>query len=203
MDARTPTAGPDEAALFAEGLIHGRRTVLPKRLEAPGPSAEDLKRILQAAAAAPDHDQVLPWRFVLVPAAARERLAGVFEQALVERDRAASEAQRQQARDKAYRSPVLLLAIARLAVDPEAVPDAERLLSLGCAVQNMLLMAGALGYASALTSGKAVGSHPLRRMFLLQPAEQAVCFMSFGTAGKMRPGKPRPQIEQFFSTLGD
>ena len=164
--------------------------MLPKRLAPPGPSDEALARIVQAAGAAPDHDRLLPWRFVLVPEAARPRLAAAFEQALVERDPAATGEQRKQAREKAFRAPVLLLAVARLAGEPAGVPDAERLLSLGCAVQNMLLMATALGFASALTSGKALGSRPLRELFALAPHEQAVCFASIGTAAGHSPGQP-------------
>lgn len=201
MDEHAPTAGPDNAAAFAESLIGSRRTVLPKRLADPGPTQEELLRILGAAAAAPDHDQLLPWRFVLVPASARERLAAAFEQALAQRDPLASAEQREQAREKAFRGPVLLLAVVRLAGEPGAVPDAERLLSLGCAVQNMLLMTNALGYASALTSGKAMDSKPLRSLFSLAEGERAVCFVSIGTATHARPGRARPSPDQFFSVL--
>lgn len=201
MDAPAPTAGPDDAAAWAQAWIDSRRTVLPKRLGPPAPTDAELARIVQAAGAAPDHDQLLPWRFVLVPEAARGRLADAFEQALVQRDPQATGEQREQARGKAFRAPVLLLAIARLAGDAAEVPDAERLLSLGCAVQNMLLMATALGYASALTSGKALGSRPLRELFALAPHEQAVCFASIGSAVGHKPGKPRPQPEQYLSRL--
>ncbi|WBY02520.1 nitroreductase [Ramlibacter tataouinensis] len=201
MDAPAPTAGPDEAAAWAQAWIESRRTVLPKRLAPPGPSAAELARIVQAAGAAPDHDQLLPWRFVLVPEAARGRLAEAFEQALVQRDPQATGEQREQAREKAFRAPVLLLAVARLGGDATDVPDAERLLSLGCAVQNLLLMATALGYASALTSGKALGSRPLRELFALAPHEQAVCFASIGTAVGRKPGKPRPQPDRYLTRL--
>lgn len=201
MDAPAPTAAPDEAAAWAQVWIESRRTVLPKRLAPPGPSGEDLARIVQAAGAAPDHDRLLPWRFVLVPGAARARLAGGFEQALLERDPAATGEQREQARQKAFRAPVLLLAVVRLAGEAAEVPDAERLLSLGCAVQNMLLMATALGFASALTSGKALGSRALRELFALAPQERAVCFASIGTAAGHPSPLPRPQPDQYLSQL--
>jgi len=40
----------------------------------------------------------------------------------------------------------------------------------------MLLMATAMGFASALTSGKALQSKGMRELFALAPDEQAVCF---------------------------
>ena len=54
---------------------------------------------------------------------------------------------------------------------------------------------------SALTSGKALGSQPLRELFALAPHEQAVCFASIGRAVGRKPGKPRPQPEQYLSHL--
>ena len=95
------TQKPDAATAgeWAEALIHGRRTVLPKRLAAPGPDAMQLQRILGAAAAAPDHGELLPWRFVIVPDTARTALADAFAQALRERDGTATEEQLAQARE--------------------------------------------------------------------------------------------------------
>ena len=79
----------------------------------------------------------------------------------------------------------------------------ERLVSAGCAIQNMLLMATALGFGSALTSGKALRSDGLRRMFALQPGEQALCFISIGTAVGARPAPLRPEVADYVSTLGE
>ena len=101
----------DDTAGLAAALIQSRQTILPKRLGAPGPNVAELAAILQAAAHAPDHGQLTPWRFVLVPDTSRTLLADVFAEALLERDPGAAPEQVEQAREKAYRSPVLLLAI--------------------------------------------------------------------------------------------
>jgi nitroreductase len=199
-----PIAGPAEAGTageWASALIQARCTVLPRRLAAPGPDPSQLELILGAAAAAPDHGELVPWRFVLIPESARAALGAVFEQSLLERDPAATAQQCGQAREKAFRAPVLLLAIARLGGGNEAILAAERLVSAGCAVQNMLLMATALGFGSALTSGKALQSAGLRRLFSLQPQEQPLCFLSLGTALSRRPRRARPALAQYGSEL--
>ena len=67
------SAEPSASAQWAWALIQHRQTILPKRLDEPGPDERQLELILQAAAAAPDHGELLPWRFVLIPAAARAR----------------------------------------------------------------------------------------------------------------------------------
>src|SRR6185436_12192843 len=95
---------------------------------------------LLAASAAPDHHDLVPWRFVIVPAQARPALADAFEAALRERDPAATPEQFGKAREKAFRSPLLLLAIARLRDEDPEIPANQRLVSAGCAIQNMLLV---------------------------------------------------------------
>lgn len=204
MDARVLTAGPAEAqttAQWAAALIEHRQTVLPKRLVEPGPDDSQLELIFRAAAAAPDHGELVPWRFVIVPMQARARLADVFAASLLERDPAATAEQVDQAREKAFRAPLLMLAVVRTGSANGEVPACERLISAGCATQNMLLMATAMGFGSALTSGKAMGSPALAKLFGLQAQEQAVCFVSLGTAARRKPARRRPESSSFFSVL--
>ena len=181
-------------------LMQSRQTVLPKRLVAPGPDASQFDLILNAAASAPDHGQLLPWRFVIVPQAARAALAQAFGAALLARDACATLDQVAQAQEKAYRSPLLML----LVVNDEGDADidlAERTVSAGCAVQNMLLMATALGFGSALTSGKALKDDGLRRLFGLDAADHALCFISLGTVQSRKPPRLRPLPADFVGSL--
>ena len=200
------TPGPSvgsvgDEALDAARWIHARRTVLPKRLVEPGPSQAEFEAIFGAAAAAPDHGQLLPWRFVLVPDTRRDALADVFEQALLERDAAAEPAHRAKAREKAFRAPTLALLIVDGGRGDPAIDWNERLISAGCAIQNVLLMATALGFGSALTSGKAMKSPVLRSRFALREQEQAVCFVSVGRIAGSRPKRPRPTLPDYVSVM--
>lgn len=204
MDAPVPTAAPAEAisaALNAAALIAHRQTILPKRLAEPGPDDAQLDQIFRAAAAAPDHNERLPWRFVIIPAAERERLAEVFAASLRERDPLATADQIEQAREKAFRSPTLMLAVVDTGAAGDGIPAPERYISAGSAIQNMLLMATAQGFGSALTSGKAMESQGLRDLFALGDTEHAVCFVSIGTAARRKPARARPEPGRFVSTL--
>lgn len=190
-----------EATAFAAALMQSRQTILPKRLTSPGPDAAQLTLIFEAAATAPDHGQILPWRFVVVPQAARAELAEVFAAALVERDALATHEQQAQAREKAHRSPLLMLVVVDSARGDVEVDLFERMASAGCAIQNMLLMAMAQGFGSALTSGKALKSHGLRTLFGLQPEEHALCFVNIGTIGAPKKARLRPVPADFVFTL--
>lgn len=194
-------ADPDDVATWALTLIQTRQTVLPKRLLAPGPDAAQLQALFDAAAAAPDHEQRLPWRFIGVPDDKRALLAEAFAGALLDRDPAALPHQVQAAREKAHRAPLLLLAVARLDDTDTEVPAPERWISLGCALQNMLLAAHAMGYGAALTSGQALGSPRLHALFALGPGEVPACFVNVGTVDTCRPMKLRPDAERFVSWL--
>jgi len=183
-------------------LMHARRTVLPKRLGAPGPEPVEIEQIVGAAASAPDHGSLVPWRFVVVPSAQRGRLAEVFAEALLQRDAAATPEQLGQAREKAFRAPLLMLAIARMGPGNEDIPAAERLVSAGCAIQNMLLTATALGYGSALTTGKALQSDELRELFALGRHDEPLCFISVGSVLAEKAGPARPAPGRYVSELG-
>lgn len=190
-------------AAWARTLIHTRQTVLPKRLVEPGPDDAQQHELFEAAAAAPDHEQRLPWRFVIVPASQRERLAEVFVQALLDRDAAARPEQQAMAREKAHRAPLLMLAVARLDPQDADVPEPERWVSLGAAIQNLLLTAHAMGFGSSLTSGQAIRSARLRELFALGENEQPVCFVNVGTVSQRKPMRARPGPERFVSVLSD
>lgn len=200
-DSRQMTVSLQDSALWAATLIQSRRTTLPKRLCGPGPDEAQKHLILEAAAAAPDHEQILPWRFVEIPDACRSALGRAFEQALAQRDPQATAEERLQAHEKAMRSPWLLLAVVRTAGPPDDIPASERLLSAGAAIQNMLLMAAALGLGSSLTSGKAMNAPALRSLFGLDAQEQGLCFVNFGHIRAPRKERPRPAVERYFSRL--
>lgn len=182
-------------------LLRTRQTHLPRRLGAPGPNRAQLAAILDAAAHAPDHKGLLPWRFILVPQAARPALGDVFARAVLERDARAPLEQVEQAREKAFRAPVLVLAVVDGRTVEEGVPLHERIVSAGCAMQNMLLMATAYGFGSALTSGQSLQSPLLRALFALRDGEQALCFVSIGSVQSNKASRARPAPAQYVATL--
>ncbi len=186
---------------FAWTLISTRQTILPRHLEAPGPDPAQIELIFRAAATAPDHGCIRPWRFVQVPVEKRELLAAVFRASLETRDPHASLQQLELAGDKAYRSPFLCLAVARLGPAEPPIEPLERMVSVGAAVQNLLLCAHAMGFGTSLTGGQALQEAPLRELFALEEGEHAVCFINIGTATQRKTAVPRPPTTSFVGSL--
>jgi nitroreductase len=191
------------AIRLASHLMASRQTVLPKRLAAPGPDAAELAQLFQAAAAAPDHDLINPWRFLIIPDDKRADLGELFAAALLDRDPSASSEQLEQAREKALRAPLLMLLIVDEAKGSIEIDMHERVLSAGCAVQNLMLLANAMGYGSGLTSGKALKAACLRAGLMLRDSEHVICCLSVGTVSSRKPFKPRPEIQQFTRIWGE
>ena len=182
-------------------LIHTRQSTTSKFLGEPGPDGAQIDTILDAAGAAPDHRRLTPWRLVIIPAEKRQLLADAFADALSERDPQATEALRREASEKAYRGPLLVAAIARLGPALGSVPTPERLLSAGCALQNMLLAAHAMGFGAALLTGKSLYSQRLQQLFQLADTEELLCFMAVGTALRAKPLSSRPTMNNYTTTL--
>lgn len=183
-------------------LIASRQTVSPKRLEAPAPSAAQIGDILSCAAAAPDHGLLMPWRIVCIDENQRPTLAAAFVTALLERDPGATGEQLEAAREKAFRSPFLALVVSRLGPESAGIRAIEQIISMGCAIQNILLSAHAMGFGSGLSSGRAMTSTPIRTLFDLAPNEEAACFIAIGTVSKPKAVRRRPDMRSFVSHLG-
>jgi len=194
----TPDQEVIEAAL---ALIHSRQNISPKRLGDPGPDARQIGQILSAAGAAPDHGQLNPWRLIIIASERRHLLGDAFAEALSERDAAATEVQKQEAREKAFRGPFLVLVVARLDLELGDTHPQERIISAGCAIQNMQLAAHAMGFGAGLSSGKALYSQRLKSLFGLGAHEQPLCFMSVGTVTRRKPARPRPVMGDYTSAL--
>jgi nitroreductase len=182
-------------------LIHTRQHVSPKRLGDPGPDPGQIEKILGAAGAAPDHGRLNPWRLIIIPPERRHLLGETFAAALAERDNTATEIQMEEARSKAFRGPFLVLAVARLDPALGDIHPQERFISAGCAIQNMLLVAHAMGFGAGLASGRALYSERMRSLFGLGPHERALCFVTVGTVQTSKSARPRPAVADYTSTL--
>lgn len=201
MTIETTCAEHSDETSVTLNLISTRQNISPRRLVVPGPSNDQINDMFTAASAAPDHGEIRPWRFVLVPSDKRQLLADAFAQALIERDANATDEQIASAREKAFRAPFLALAIARLGpAEPDTDP-LERMVSMGAAIQNILLCAHGMGFGSGLTSGQAMRSEPLRQLFQLSDDEHAVCCINVGTVTKRKPMRLRPVVAAFVCSL--
>ncbi len=146
---------PERDEQSAARLLNAIATRRSFGLKEVSPEPIDLglvAQLLEAANWAPSHGKTEPWRFVVYSGEARRIVGDAFATAfrLLNQGAANTAAGEAAQRERAWQAPVWIALGMR--PDPK-MPDWEELIAFGSAVQNMHLMAGALGLASKWTSG--------------------------------------------------
>lgn len=165
--------------------------VSPAQLIEPGPSPAQLQTLLTAAARAPDHGRMQPWRFVLIEGEARARLGEVMVQSLKHREPDAPEGKLEAERKKPLRAPLIVVIAAAVKENPK-VPDIEQVVAAGAAAQNMLVAAHALGLGGFWRTGAAAYDPEVKRALGLAAQDTIVGFIylgSVGVGGKLVPAE--------------
>jgi len=175
-------------------LLQTRRSGKPRDMVAPGPSPQQLREMVAIAARTPDHGKLAPWRFVIVPDAARP--------ALVER---LIEIQRTEKPDCTVRdeeataqfvtqAPALVVVLSA-PVHGHKIPLWEQELSAGAACMNLLHAAHACGFVGGWLTGWAAYSDKVRDLFGEAP-QRIVGFVFIGTPGRDLEERPRGELSE-------
>ena len=151
------------------------------RLTTPGPSPEQLERLLQAAARAPDHGRIRPWRFIVLKDAARDEFTAAA--ALAKRVRLPDMTAEQLAaeREKISRSPAIVVVGCAVNREQTKVPEIEQVVAVGAAAQNLFLAAHDLGYGVMWKTGAAAYDPAVKSTVGLKPDDHIVAIMHLGT----------------------
>ena len=200
FDQRNSTNPGDNRDLGSAALqaLLARRSVSPKRLAHPGPTASDLRSMLAAAFRAPDHGGLHPWRLIEFGPEARHTLADLFEAEKLDRDPLASPEDCARAREHATNPPQLLAFV----VSPKegVVPAVEQWLSAGAALGNLLNAAHMQGYGAIILSGDRVFSQRVRDALGVGSTEHLAGFIALGTIGRAPPVAPAVDPDRLLST---
>jgi len=167
------------------------------KLEAPGPSEEDLERILNSAIRAPDHGRLNPWRFIIIEGAAREILGNAMADLRKRKSPAATDEQLESERAKARRAPTIIVAAANINRQHK-VPAVEQTHAVAASVQNMLLAAHALGYGAMWKTGDAAYDPIVKASLGLSADDRIIAFVHIGTG--IAKGHRKPSVLANFVT---
>lgn len=178
-------------------LLSTRRSGKPRDLVAPGPDDAQLAQILEIAARTPDHGKLAPWRFVIVPADKRARLAEVITTAYRAERPQAARLEIEALEQFATQAPALVVVLSSPSVDSH-IPLWEQQLSAGAAGMNLLHAAHALGFAGGWLTGWAAYSDAVRDAFGAEP-ERVAGFIFLGTPIKQLEERPRPDLQKIIS----
>lgn len=187
------------AAAHHTELPTGLKALLERRsawpLGLPAPNAAQFERILEAAACAPDHAGLTPWRIQYVQGAGR--------QALLARVLAHPLAQTEEAREmhgkytaKLTTAPLVLVLALSVKHHPKA-PEFEQMLSCGAAVMNMLNAAHLQGFHGFWSSTPGALGDILKDVMGFEAGDQMLGLLNLGTPAHTPTTPPRVQPAVF------
>ena len=162
--------------------IFARRSIA--RLTDPGPSDDDLTTILRAAAAAPDHGELRPWKFVILRGEGLAAFGHVLADAYLRRCRRAGAepipAKLAKERTKLNRAP-LVVVVCAVHRHNDLFPWEDQLGAGFAAAENALLAATALGYGSMWRTGDAAWDNHVKAAVGISEHDAIVGFLYLGT----------------------
>ncbi|MEY2474095.1 MAG: hypothetical protein QOK28_3424 [Actinomycetota bacterium] len=162
--------------------IFARRSI--GRMRPPAPTEADLDTILRAAAVAPDHNELRPWKFVILEGDAKVAFGEVLADAYRARTEAAGKdivsAKEEKERTKLGRAPMVVVVCA-VNRGEDTVPFIEQFAAAAAASQNMLLAATALGYGSMWRTGDPAYDDDVKSALGLTKQDAIVGFLYLGT----------------------
>ena len=162
--------------------IATRRSIA--RLGEPAPDDDQLRRILRAAASAPDHGELRPFRFTVLRGPGLVAFGNVLEDSYLARcaDRGVEPiaAKADKERTKLRRAPLVVVVSAVRSMSG-AVPWEEQVAACAAAAQNALLAATALGFGSMWRTGEPCYDGRVKAALGLGQEDAVVGFLYFGT----------------------
>lgn len=167
--------------------LHTRRSF--PVLAAPAPDRDELRELLVAAACAPDHGRLQPWRFVVVDDAARVALGDAFAAAAAERDPAATPTELARARINALRAPMVVVVVGAPRHHP-TIPLWEQRATAACVAYGLTLAAHAHGFGAMWRTGWLGDAPKVRAHLGLAEHEEVTGWIYLGTPAG-RPPPPR------------
>ncbi|MCX4632908.1 nitroreductase [Streptomyces sp. NBC_01443] len=149
-----------------------RRSIL--HLTAPAPTRTQLEDLVQAAATAPDHGQLRPWRLIPVTGDERARLGEALGEATPPEHA-------HRASTKTLRAPLLLTIVHCPAPDHVRVPPWEQLAATTAVITTLSLLLHSRGWGSIWRTGPAIEAPQVRKYLGLEYGEQLLGWLYIGT----------------------
>lgn len=181
------------------GLLARRST---KQFSEPGPTADQLDVILTAATTVPDHNELHPWRFVVVSGDDRSSFGEALEAAGLERDPDLAEPSRSKLRDKAFVAPTFVVIV--FSPKDGKAERWEQEASAAAAGYAMVLTAHLLGLASIWKSAPVRSGTRLAEVLAMGDDELLMGWVNLGTAAAPPRARRNPAVlSQVASRLDD
>ncbi len=159
-------------------------------LSDPAPTKGQLKIMFRAALRAPDHGRLHPFRFLLIAANARQKLADLFIKATQASPKTAENPLAiAKAGQKPFRAATIITVIYTPKTHPK-IPFAEQKITAGCAAHAILYAAHAQGIGAIWHTGELSRDALVKEGLGLKNEEEIIAFIYLGTPNGAAPEIP-------------
>lgn len=172
--------------------IHKRRSI--GNLSLPMPNDDELKTALQAAFAAPDHKQLKPWQFCVLTGDDLVKFGKLLLQAQERLSGELDEPTRQKTLNMPMRAPMIIMVATNIKAH-EKVPEFEQLLSVGAAIQNLLLAFESQGYHTVWRTGLLCNEPLVKTHFCVADKDTICGFIYVGSSDVQIPTRKPVAID--------
>ena len=174
-------------------LLKIRRSVKPREMSGPGPTASELDTILTIGARVPDHGKLTPWRFIVFEGDGRLRAGEVIARVFAKKNPAAPTTDIDIEKRRLMDAPLVIGVVSFTRPHPK-VPPLEQELSAGASAMNIVNAAAALGYGACWLTGWYAFDRDVLDGLRLKPDEKLAGFIHIGRASKASQDRPRPAL---------
>ncbi|MEH2544766.1 nitroreductase [Bradyrhizobium sp. AZCC 2262] len=192
---RQPLPCPTKETIVPDAieLLKIRRSVKPREMSGPGPTASELDTILTIGARVPDHGKLTPWRFIVFEGGARARAGEIIAQVFAKKNPAAPIADIEAEKGRLMDAPLVIAVVSFTRPHPK-VPAWEQELSAGASAMNIVTAATALGYGANWLTGWFAFDRDVLDGLGVKADEKLAGFIHIGTPAKPAEDRPRPVL---------
>ena len=151
------------------------------RLAEPAPSDADVADALRAAARAPDHGLLRPWKFITIRGDARHAFGEVMARALAARAPHVPADVLAREKAKPLRAPLLIVVAAKVQPDHPKIPEIEQVMSAATAAHNLGIVFHAKGFGTMWRTGDLAYDVSVKRALGLAAHDHIVALQYVGT----------------------
>lgn len=170
-----------------------RRSGKPRDMVAPGPDAQQLRSILDAAMRVPDHGKLAPWRMVVIDD--RDSFAVLLQNAF-KAARGTPDRDDVIAIDQFARSAPTLVAVLSTPVEQSKIPVWEQQMSAGALCMNLVASATSQGFVASWITGWAAFDQRVLSALGGSGNDRIAGFIFIGSPGRALEERPRPVHEE-------
>ncbi|HXV29821.1 MAG TPA: nitroreductase [Sinorhizobium sp.] len=182
--------------------LASRRSIPAFQMGEPGPSRAEVEEMLRLASRVPDHGKLAPWRFIVYRGEERGRISAELAKMALSAKPDLSEEMIKVEETRLTRAPVVVAVVSKAAPHFK-IPEWEQLMSAGAVCLNLLMAANALGYASNWLTEWYAFDEKAYPLLGVAPGERIAGFIHVGTAMVPPTERPRPELAEIVTWVGE